>query len=216
MSTLQIIHVSESKNWCPGVESFSIVLINQLSLKTYCQYRNLGILDPQMKQKKTRSNKKYLKYIQKQFRFRKPFQILVDELFLDAFNRYKHSINSFRSILLSEPKFFISKCCYNAYKKSFFHENDFVKHIEIRHCKHADIDTSSCILDLVKQPNKYHYFVATMGSKTVEKLKEHKNVPLVILNKSQIKLLHRRKLVRHSDIEHGDEEGVESRNLAEE
>lgn len=124
-----------------------------------------------MRYKRTRSSRKYLKYLERKGDFRKPYQILVEDAFLDQFSKYKHSMHSFKILMLGEPTFFISECCYRTYKKtSSSHDNDFIKHCKIRKCPYQCTSTLECVLSILRKRNKHHFFVAAANPQIIDKL----------------------------------------------
>lgn len=136
-----------------------------------------------MRYKRTRSGRKYLKYLERKENFRKPYQVLVEDTFLDSFNRCKHSMHSFKLLMQSEPSFFISECSYKAYQKVHKHENDFVKHCKIKRCPYQCESSLECVLGVLRKRNKHHFFVAAAGPEIVSRLVEERCAPVITVSK---------------------------------
>lgn len=136
-----------------------------------------------MRYRRTKSGKKYLKYLERRENFRKPYQVLVEDVFLESFNRYKHSMHSFKLLMNSEPKFFISECCYKAYQKTQTRDNDFIKHCEIKRCPYQCESSQKCVLGVIRKRNKHHFFVAAASPQTVDRLVEVRCVPVISVTK---------------------------------
>eukprot|EP00866_Antonospora_locustae_P000054 jgi/Antlo1/54/948 len=136
-----------------------------------------------MRYKRTRSGRKYLQYLERRENFRKPYQVLVEDTFLDNFNRYKHSMHSFKLLMHSEPKFFISECCYKVYKKTHMHDNDFIKHCKIKGCPYQCESSLKCMLGILRKRNRHHFFVATASPQIIDRLAEACCVPVITVSK---------------------------------
>lgn len=144
-----------------------------------------------MKQKRARRDKKYLKYLERSLKFRRPYQVLVDESFLVEFNKYKHSMSAFKSIMFCEPKFLISECCYKTHRSMPKHDDDFVRHCEVRRCGHSGVSTLECMRSLIGKTNKYHYVVATGQPQFIDGLSTLKHVPVICVLKSRVRFVTR-------------------------
>lgn len=157
-----------------------------------------------MRYKRTRSSRKYLKYLERKENFRKPYQVLVEETFLDSFNRYKHSMHTFKQLMRSEPSFFISECCYKAYKKAYKHDSDFVKHCKIKRCPYQCASTLDCVLSVLRKRNKHHFFVAAADPHTVSRVAKERCAPVITVSKGGLSFATKNKRVAEPVVDEKD------------
>ena len=146
--------------------------------------------EPRMGYRRTKGNKTYLQYLEREFRFRRPYQILVDATLLEALNKHKHTPASFKRLLFSDPKFFVTQCCYMEHKNNRSSgDAGFVKHCAIRKCKHDRTKAEECVLELSRKARKHHYFVATKDHELVWALGGLRDVPIITVSGSMVHFL---------------------------
>lgn len=133
-----------------------------------------------------RKSKKWLKTLSING-FRTPYQILVDNSFLDIVNKNHLNYSTFKSLFRTEPKFFITTCCYKIHSekkdKLEIKIKDFSGECEIIKCFHKEIDLE-CPKTFIKENNPNHFILATYNKETIENLKNNTTIPILRISKS--------------------------------
>ncbi|KAG0440592.1 rRNA-processing protein utp23 [Dictyocoela muelleri] len=130
-----------------------------------------------MRSKTTKNTKKILKKLESEYKFRKPYQILIDKEFLQQIDHQKKTLSNFEKFFFSMPKFFIPECDYQ--------KGEFSKHIELRGCKNHNSPVE-CLKYILKGKNKEHYILGVRNKEAISYVKECKNVPILKIVKSKI------------------------------
>ncbi|WUR04092.1 ribosome biogenesis protein UTP23-like [Vairimorpha necatrix] len=136
-----------------------------------------------------KSNKKSLKLLNK-VDFRLPYQVLIDDTFINNMNKYGKRYKHLKETFKSEPKLFFTKCILNKYKSlNKEYENDISDNCEMVKCPHTDkSDVLKCLSFVFRRFNKNHYIVGTSNKEIMDKYRDRSDVPLLNFNKGQIKL----------------------------
>lgn len=142
-----------------------------------------------MRQKRAKSYKKQMNVYTNTFKFRTPFQVIIDPEILISTNHQSFDLlKGLSRTIQSESKPMITQCCINTiYKTENQRLIDFAKGFERRKCNHkAVIDPSDCIELIVNinGENKHRYVVASQDLKLRKKLRQIPGVPLIYMNRS--------------------------------
>ncbi|XP_030645076.1 rRNA-processing protein UTP23 homolog [Chanos chanos] len=143
-----------------------------------------------MKIKRQKQAKKTISFYKYNFGFREPYQILIDGTFCQAALKNKIQIKE------QMPKYFMSEvqlCTTNCalkeletLSKELYGAKLVLQRFQIRKCKHMKdpVSTSECLLSLLEDSNRNHYFVATQDKELTSALREIPGVPLlyIVLN----------------------------------
>lgn len=144
-----------------------------------------------MRQKRAKSYRKQMLVYNHTFKFRQPYQVLVDDqLVLETFNSSFDLVKGLKRTLQAEVKPMITQCCMQQlYESRNQGAIDAAKEFERRRCNHNPKDPKSaeeCLLSVVNVngKNKYRYVVATQDVEIRRKLRKVPGVPLVYMNRS--------------------------------
>ncbi|EEQ82381.1 hypothetical protein NCER_100911 [Vairimorpha ceranae BRL01] len=148
-----------------------------------------------------KSNKKSIKLLNK-LGFRSPYQIILDDKFINNCNKYSKRYKHLKEIFKSEPKLFFTKCILKKYKSyNSNYENDISDNCEMIKCPHKDKDdVLKCLAFVFRKFNKNHYIIGTSDKEIMDKYRKREDVPLLNFNKGQIRLfLNTEKLINKSN-----------------
>lgn len=144
-----------------------------------------------MRQKRAKSYRKQMLVYNHTFKFRQPYQVLVDDqLVLETFNSSFDLVKGLKRTLQAEVKPMITQCCMQQlYESRNQGAIDAAKEFERRRCNHNPKDPKSaeeCLLSVVNVngKNKHRYVVATQDVEIRRKLRRVPGVPLVYMNRS--------------------------------
>lgn len=144
-----------------------------------------------MRQKRAKSYRKQMLVYNHTFKFRQPYQVLVDDqLVLETFNSSFDLVKGLKRTLQAEVKPMITQCCMQQlYESRNQGAIDAAKEFERRRCNHNPKDPKSaeeCLLSVVNVngKNKHRYVVATQDVEIRRKLRKVPGVPLVYMNRS--------------------------------
>ncbi|EMG48871.1 UTP23 rRNA-processing protein UTP23 [Candida maltosa Xu316] len=142
-----------------------------------------------MRQKRAKAYKKQMSVYTHTFKFREPYQIIVDNEIVSLCQTSAFDISKgFTRTIQAEHKPMITQCCIQAlYDSKNQNAIDMAKSFERRKCNHREpIDPSDCILSIVdiKGENKHRYVVATQDLNLRKKLRKVPGVPLIYMNRS--------------------------------
>ncbi|CCE64852.1 hypothetical protein TPHA_0J00280 [Tetrapisispora phaffii CBS 4417] len=145
-----------------------------------------------MRQKRAKSYKKQMVVYNHTFKFREPYQILVDEQIVqDSFESNYNLYRNLRKTLQAENiKVMITQCCMQKlYTTSNQELIDEAKRFERRRCNHSIKDPKEpleCIESIVNidGQNKHRYVVATQNMELRRKLRRVPGVPILHLSRS--------------------------------
>lgn len=144
-----------------------------------------------MRQKRAKAYKKQMNIYVHTFKFREPFQTIVDdELLLQCHKAQFDIVKGLDRTIQAETKPMITQCCMQAL---YLTENqpaiELAKTFERRRCNHNIKDPKTpveCIQSIVdvNGENKHRYIVASQSMKLRRKLRSVPGVPLVFMNRS--------------------------------
>ncbi|KAK5781194.1 rRNA-binding ribosome biosynthesis protein UTP23 PWA37_002125 [Arxiozyma heterogenica] len=144
-----------------------------------------------MRQKRAKSYRKQLLVYTHTFKFRQPYQVLVDDqIVLNATTSKFNLVKSLSQTLQAEVKPMITQCCIQAlYATENQNAINLAKSYERRRCNHPPNDAKApaiCIESVVNVDgeNKHRYVVATQDIKLRRKLRRVPGVPLLHINRS--------------------------------
>lgn len=131
-----------------------------------------------MRQKRAKAYKKQMSVYVHAFKFREPYQIIVDNELITTCQSASFDINKgFTRTIQAENKPMITQCCIQAlYDTKNQPAIDIAKSFERRKCNHREaIDPSQCIESIVniKGQNKHRYIVASQDLQLRKKLQEN-------------------------------------------
>lgn len=144
-----------------------------------------------MRQKRAKSYKKQINIYLHTFKFREPFQTIVDdELVLTCVKASFDIVKGLNRTIQAETKPMITQCCMQAlYLTDNQAAIDLAKTFERRRCNHppkspeAPADCIRSIVD-IDGTNKHRYIVASQSTSLRRKLRRVPGVPLVFMNRS--------------------------------
>ncbi|KAG7662810.1 uncharacterized protein J8A68_003664 [[Candida] subhashii] len=142
-----------------------------------------------MRQKRAKAYKKQMNVYLHAFKFREPFQLIVDnEMVINCDQASYDIIKGFNRTIQAESKPMITQCCIQAlYDTKNQRAIDTAKTFERRRCNHREaIDPHDCIESIVniKGENKHRYVVATQNLPLRKKLRKIPGIPLIFMNRS--------------------------------
>lgn len=144
-----------------------------------------------MRQKRAKAYKKQMNIYLHTFKFREPFQTIVDdELVLTCDKASFDLAKGLDRTIQGETKPMITQCCMQAlYATDNQSAIELAKKFERRRCNHPPKDPKppvECIRSIVDIDgvNKHRYIVATQSTKLRRKLRSVPGVPMVFMNRS--------------------------------
>lgn len=144
-----------------------------------------------MRQKRAKAYKKQMNLYVHTFRFREPFQTIVDdELVLTCNQASFDLVKGLNRTVQAETKPMITQCCMQAlYATDNQRAIDMAKRFERRRCNHPPKDPkppAECIESIVNIDgvNKHRYVVASQSVRLRRRLRSVPGVPLVYMNRS--------------------------------
>ncbi|KAK6456857.1 Fcf1-domain-containing protein [Scheffersomyces xylosifermentans] len=142
-----------------------------------------------MRQKRAKAYKRQMNVYLHTFKFREPFQTIVDsEIVLNCEKASFDIVKGLNRTIQGETKPMITQCCMQAlYDSKNQSAIDIAKKFERRRCNHREaIDPVECVLSIVdiKGENKHRYVVAGQNYDLRIKLRRVPGVPLIFMNRS--------------------------------
>lgn len=147
-----------------------------------------------MKLKRAKAYKKLMSYLQLNFGFREPYQVLLDEeILLEAVGAKYDLAAGLERTLQGKTKPMVTQCVmehlYRAQGPAAKEAIKLAKSFERRRCGHvppekATVSAFECILECVGSSNKHRYCVATQKPKLRAKFRSIPAVPLIYINRS--------------------------------
>lgn len=144
-----------------------------------------------MRQKRAKSYRKQLLVYNHTFKFREPYQVLLDDQIVFESNKSKYDLlKALKRTLHAEVKPMITQCCMQAlYETKNEHAIDLGKQFERRRCGHMPSDAVSpkeCIQSVVNinGKNKHRYVVACQDVEIRRLLRKVPGVPLLHISRS--------------------------------
>ncbi|KAF7729214.1 hypothetical protein EC973_004743 [Apophysomyces ossiformis] len=127
------------------------------------------------------------------FGFRKPYQIILDPLFVHASVKQDIDLETdLATTLDSDIRAMVTECTIQELRKKgnkFQEAAEKAKHIERRRCPHKDsVPSAQCISEMIDTNNPHHYCVATQDPSLRKKLRKVPGVPLLHINHNAIVL----------------------------
>ncbi|KAF5096139.1 hypothetical protein D0Z00_002884 [Geotrichum galactomycetum] len=149
-----------------------------------------------MRQKRAKAYRKQMAYYKYNFKFREPYQVLVDDEIVLESSRIKLNLAGALERTIQAPvKPMITQCCMEAlYRSKNEDAISLAKRFERRRCGHRDATQEDkgakkphdCLWDVVvvEGQNKHRYVVATQKDKLRQRLRRVPAVPLLYVNRS--------------------------------
>lgn len=142
-----------------------------------------------MRQKRAKSYKKQMNIYVHAFKFREPFQVIVDdEMILMAEKASFNLVKGLKRTIQGEIKPMITQCCMQAlYKTKDQNAIDIAKLFERRRCNHPPTDPLTpmeCIKSIILPKNQFKYILATQYIELRNQLRSVPGIPLVFLKNS--------------------------------
>jgi U3 small nucleolar RNA-associated protein 23 len=149
-----------------------------------------------MRQKRAKAYRKQMSYYKYNFKFREPYQVLVDDELVLESSRIKLNLAGALERTIQAPvKPMITQCCMEAlYRSKNEDAISLAKRFERRRCGHRDATQEDkgvkkphdCLWDVVviEGQNKHRYVVATQKDKLRQRLRRVPAVPLLYVNRS--------------------------------
>ncbi|CAG58724.1 uncharacterized protein GVI51_E02453 [Nakaseomyces glabratus] len=144
-----------------------------------------------MRQKRAKSYRKQLLVYNHTFKFREPYQVLLDDqIVMDSTTSKYDLVKALKRTLQAEVKPMITQCCMQAlYETKNEHAIDLGKEFERRRCGHMPgeaVSPKECILNVVdvKGKNKHRYVVACQDVEIRRLLRKVPGVPLLHISRS--------------------------------
>ncbi|CAL9732924.1 rRNA-processing protein Utp23p [Monosporozyma unispora] len=144
-----------------------------------------------MRQKRAKSYRKQLLVYAHTFKFRQPYQVLVDDqIVLTASDSRFYLVKSLGQTLQAEVKPMITQCCMQAlYATENQDAISLAKTYERRRCNHPPKDPKNpleCIESVVNinGENKHRYVVASQNIELRRKLRRIPGVPILHINRA--------------------------------
>jgi len=144
-----------------------------------------------MRQKRAKSYRKQLLVYHHTFKFREPYQIIVDDQIVTTSNDSSFDLTKgLERTLQAEVKVMITQCCMQAlYELGNQDAIYMAKQFERRRCNHNPKDPKTpmeCIESIVdiKGENKHRYIVASQDIQIRRKLRRIPGVPLVHISRA--------------------------------
>lgn len=144
-----------------------------------------------MRQKRAKSYRKQLLVYHHTFKFREPYQVIVDDQIVTTSNDSSFDLaKGLERTLQAEVKVMITQCCMQAlYELGNQDAIYMAKQFERRRCNHNPKDPKTpieCIESIVdiKGENKHRYIVASQDVQIRRKLRRIPGVPLVHISRS--------------------------------
>ncbi|KAI5950759.1 hypothetical protein KGF54_003833 [Candida jiufengensis] len=147
-----------------------------------------------MRQKRAKSYKKQMNIYHYTFKFREPYQLIVDSNIIIKCSDSSYNItNGFNKTIQAENKPMITQCCiqdlYNSKNEKAI---SIAKNFERRKCNHRQpINPQDCIESIVNinGENKHRYVVSTQDLDLRKRLRSVPGVPLIYMNKSSVMVM---------------------------
>jgi U3 small nucleolar RNA-associated protein 23 len=131
-------------------------------------------------------NKKNIKLLKKDG-FREPFQLLLDNSFIQKVNQYKKRYKHLTEFFKHEPKLFITKCAFTAYKATDpTFKADISDNCQIINCKHSNEEILKCFKKFFKKGNKHNYILCTSSKDVLKEFAD--KIPVLNFSKGLFKI----------------------------
>ncbi|XP_018416354.1 PREDICTED: rRNA-processing protein UTP23 homolog [Nanorana parkeri] len=147
-----------------------------------------------MKITRQKHAKKNLSFYRNNFRFREPYQVLLDGTFCQAALKNKIQIKEqLPKYLMGEVQLCTSHCVLKELEslgKELYGAKLIAQRFQVRSCAHSKspVGASACLLSMIADNNPHHYFVATQDHSLREKLRKKAGIPLMFIIQNTIVL----------------------------
>ncbi|KAM3929268.1 rRNA-processing protein UTP23 homolog [Leptodactylus fuscus] len=147
-----------------------------------------------MKIKRQKHAKKHLSFYKHNFRFREPYQVLLDGTFCQAALKNQIQIKEqMPKYLMGEVQLCTTSCVIKELEslgKELYGAKLIAQRFQVRHCAHyqSPVGGSACLLSMVADDNSHHYFIATQDHELATKVKKRAGVPLMFIIQNTIVL----------------------------
>ncbi|SCU87609.1 LAME_0D10770g1_1 [Lachancea meyersii CBS 8951] len=144
-----------------------------------------------MRQKRAKSYRKQMLVYHHNFKFREPYQVLVDDkIVCDTHKASFDLVKGLQRTLQAEVKPMITQCCIQAiYETKNQEAIDLAKTFERRRCNHPPKEAKApleCLESVVSinGVNKHRYVVASQDPEIRSTLRKVPGVPMIFMNRS--------------------------------
>ncbi|XP_053322590.1 rRNA-processing protein UTP23 homolog [Spea bombifrons] len=147
-----------------------------------------------MKITRQKHAKKILTLYRYSFRFREPYQVLLDGTFCQAALKNKIQIKEqLPKYLMGEVQLCTTNCVLKELEslgKELYGAKLIAQRFQVRSCSHFKnpVGGSACLLSMTADNNPHHYFIATQDQELAAKIKKKAGVPLMFIIQNTIVL----------------------------
>ncbi|SCZ88914.1 BZ3500_MvSof-1268-A1-R1_Chr1-1g00822 [Microbotryum saponariae] len=146
-----------------------------------------------MRQKRVKSYRKVMQMYQSSFKFREPYQLLVDAEFVNAIVAQKLDLQArLTDVLQATLKPMITQCCMQVLYDlgpSAQPSVELAKEFERRKCNHLKArPAEECLTAMAGKDNPHRYVIATQSLDLRKHLRTVPGLPIVYLNRSVVLL----------------------------
>uniref|UniRef100_A0A8D0H403 rRNA-processing protein UTP23 homolog n=1 Tax=Sphenodon punctatus TaxID=8508 RepID=A0A8D0H403_SPHPU len=140
-----------------------------------------------MKITRQKHAKKHISFYKYNFRFREPFQVLLDGTFCQAALRNKIQIREqLPGYLAGATQLCTTRCVLKELEslgKELYGAKLIAQRFQVRNCSHFKdpVSGSACLLSMLEEGNPHHYFIATQDQDLGKKVKKRAGVPLLFI-----------------------------------
>ncbi|CAJ0953460.1 unnamed protein product [Ranitomeya imitator] len=140
-----------------------------------------------MKITRQKHAKKNINFYKHNFRFREPFQVLLDGTFCQAALKNKIQIKEqLPKYLMGEVQLCTTSCVIKELEslgKELFGAKLIAQRFQVRSCAHfqSPVSGSACLLSMVADDNAHHYFIATQDQELSSAVKKLAGIPLMFI-----------------------------------
>ncbi|KAM6275478.1 rRNA-processing protein UTP23 homolog [Spheniscus humboldti] len=140
-----------------------------------------------MKLTRQKHAKKNMGFYKHNFRFREPFQVLLDGTFCQAALRNKIQIREqLPGYLDGATQLCTTRCVLKELEslgKALYGAKLIAQRFQVRNCSHHKdpVSGSTCLLSMIEEGNPHHFFIATQDQDLANKVKKKAGVPLLFI-----------------------------------
>ncbi|KAM9308450.1 rRNA-processing protein UTP23 homolog [Gastrophryne carolinensis] len=138
--------------------------------------------------------KKHLSFYRNNFRFREPYQVLLDGTFCQAALKNQIQIKEqLPKYFMGEVQLCTSQCVLKELEslgKELYGAKLIAQRFQVRHCAHSKspISGSECLLSMTAEQNPHHYFIATQDQNLANQVRKRPGVPVLFIIQNTIVL----------------------------
>jgi U3 small nucleolar RNA-associated protein 23 len=141
-----------------------------------------------MKIKRQRNSKRHMAMYAQSFKFRKPYQVILDGTYLHVARMCDMKLELLERVLVGECRMMTTYCVYAELKKmgpDYRPTAAMAKRLEKRRCTHSPaVPAIECLKEIMGTKNSHNYCIATQDAGLREHLRAIPGTPLVYINKS--------------------------------